>query len=319
MVDVTFLILNYNGKELTAGLIDSILKSDFNKKFEIVVVDNASSGDDVSFFKEKYPDVILVENKDNLGTPGVNTAIPFISGDYVFFLNNDIVLMPDTTQKIFDYISSNKDVGIIAPRPINYYKKDIKSGGCWISRAFYGGHYKDDSVNSPFEVPYAGIFMFRKEIVDKRGFLFDPDYFIYSEDVDFCLASWVMGYRIIFFPQAEFYHMHAQTIKAQKNYKLTYLIERNILSTFLKNMSVWTIIKLLPYVALMRLVGLVKDIFTFKFMNAFFRLRAVFYVLFHIGKILKKRKKVQSLRKFPDKRILKLFSEKYLLKPVVPV
>ncbi len=314
-VDVSFLILNYNGKKVTKILLDSINKIKFSGSYEIVIVDNASTDGSVDFFREKYPKAELVVNKVNCGTSGINPGLRKCKAELIFYLNNDIELDPSCLQKLYDVIVKDKKIGLVSPRHINYYDRKMQSAGFWISRSFYGGHYTAKKIDKTVkEIPYAGVFLFRKEITDKLGCLFDPDYFIYSEDLDFSLRSRLIGYKVMFVPDAIIYHMHAATIGKQDTSQLTFFIERNILSTFFKVFKARTILLMLPYVVLMRIIALIKDFFTLNFKNLFFRLKAFFWVLSNFGLILRKRKVLQQKRVVEDKEILRLFSEKYLFK-----
>lgn len=316
---VSFLILNYNGKNLLKIILDSINKLNFKGNFEIIIVDNNSTDGSQEFLRNNYPYVKIVQNKENLGTSGINSGLPSCRGDYIFYLNNDIELEKNSLKILYGVIQKDTSIGIVAPKHVNYYNRKLKSGGYWISRSFYAGHHKAETSEKTREVPYAGVFLFRKEIIDKLGYFFDPDYFIYSEDIDFCLRSRLLDYKVVFAPASIIYHMHAATIGKEENYKLTFFIERNTISTFIKIVSLKSIILLFPYVALMRVLAIIRDISRFQFRNAFARIKAVFWIIFHFGILYKKRFKLQKLRKIKDKELLRFFSEKYLLKPMVPV
>lgn len=108
---------------------------------------------------------------------------------------------------------------------MNYFNKNIKSCGTGVSRSFYNGHFKC-AKDFRKEIPYDGVALIRKEIVDKFGYLFDQDYFIYAEDMDLGLRTRLLGYKVVHIPEAVIYHIHAITISRNKKYKLTYLTER---------------------------------------------------------------------------------------------
>jgi hypothetical protein len=84
--------------------------------------------------------------------------------------------------------------------------------------------------------------------------------------------------------------------------------------TFFKVFALKSMIFLLPYVVLMRLLSILRDIITIKFKNVFARLRAIFWILSNFKLIMKKRNEVQKLREASDNYILKIFSEKYLFR-----
>ena len=154
--------------------------------------------------------------------------------------------------------------------------------------------------------------MIRKDIVYKFGYLFDEDYFIYAEDLDLGLRVRLLGYKVVHVPDAVIYHMHSATLRKNSRYKLTYLMERNLLYTFVKIFSMKNIFVFLPYVLAMRIIAIFKDILSLKFMNAGARLIAIFNVMINIQHLIKKRSLIQKLRKKDDNFLLKVFSEQYL-------
>src|SRR3989338_2336126 len=127
-------------------------------------------------------------------------------------------------------------------------------------------------------MPYLGVGLIKKDFVDMFGYLFDPDYLIYAEDLDLGLRIRLNGKKIVFEEKAIIYHVHNATMKNTKTYKATFLFERNSLITFFKVLSVKNILLLMPYVFLMRLIAIVKDLITLRFMNSFARVYAIFWI-----------------------------------------
>lgn len=198
---------------------------------------------------------------------------------------------------------------------MNYYNKKLKSGGTWVSRAFYNGHIDGNSKNKTREIPYLGVGLIRKDFVDMFGYLFDPDYFIYAEDLDLGLRIRLNGKKILFEPKSIIYHMHSVTMQKRSKAFATFLMERNLLVTFFKIMSARSIFAYSPYVLFARLIAIAKDIISLRFNLAFARIRAMAYVFLNFTSILKKRASTQNFRKMDDNYILKVFSEKYIFKP----
>ena len=252
MVEVSIVIVNYNGKDLLKIALDSINKipSIKNKKnYEIIVVDNNSSDGSVDFIRRNYKNVKTVSNKKNLGYCGINSALPYCKGKYILFLNNDIKIDRDCIEELLRVIERDNEIGMVAPRLINYYNQSLRSGGTWVSRAFYNGHIADNGKVK--EIPYLGVGLIRKNIVNKFNYLFDPDYFIYAEDLDLGLRLRLSGYKVLFAPKALLYHLHAATAKKFGSAYTTFLLERNLLTTFFKILSLKNILLFLPYVFLM--------------------------------------------------------------------
>jgi len=217
-------------------------------------------------------------------------------------------------QQQFERRDKNEDIAQVAPKYYNFFNhKRIDLAGTWLSRSFYSGTFKDDTLgNKITEIPYIGTGLVRTSIIRKLGYLFDEDYFIYGEDVDLGLRIRLLGYKIAYAPQSIVYHVGSVSQKIHKQHYLTFLMERNLLTTFFKILSLKNIIVLLPYAILMRLAAMLRDIFTLKFLNAVARLKALVWILFNFAFVMKKRKQTQKLRKVSDKWLFRLFSEKHL-------
>ncbi len=311
---VSAVIVNYNGKGLLRVAIDSIKKSKF-KNYEIIVVDNASTDGSKDFIKRNYSDVKIVENKTNLGYSGINEAIKYCIGKYILFLNNDIKIDSQCISDLVKVMESDNSIGMTAPKLINYYDKKLVSGGTWLSRAFYNGHIKGDGKSKNSEIPYLGVGLIRKSIVDKYGYIFDPDYFIYGEDVDLGLRVRLLGKKTIMVNNAILYHMHAATMKKSSKAFTTFLMERNLLTTYFKILSTKNIILYFPYALFARFGAIIKDLVTLRISLAISRIRAIFFVLVNFNSISKKRNQTQKIREADDSFIFEVFNEKYLFKP----
>lgn len=309
---ISIIIVNYNGKNLVKKLLDSIKRTTLTS-YEIIIIDNASTDGSQEMIKN-YKDVRLFVNKKNLGYSGINSALKYCNGKYILFLNNDIEIDKGCIKNLVKTIESDKDVAMAAPRLVNFYNKKLKSNGTWVSRAFYNGHIKGNDEDSIKEIPYLGVGLIRKDFVDMFGYLFDPDYFIYAEDLDLGLRIRLNGKKIMFAPKAIMYHMHAATMQKASKAFTTFLMERNLLTTFFKILSVKNIILHLPYVVFARFAAIARDLVTLKIDIAFSRLRAMLFILFNIDYILKKRSQTQKFRKVDDEYILRVFNEKYLFK-----
>ena len=318
---IDVIVVNYNGKDILDKFLISLSKIDYPKnRMQSILVDNASTDGSIEFIKKTYPNVRIVVNKKNLGYVGINSALPYCKGKYVYVINNDIILHKDCFKKFIRVLEKDGNIAMATYTSINYFDPKIVSGGTWVSKSMYCGHFIKTDNNKVREIPYLGGGLIRKSVINKYGYIFDPDYFIYAEDLDLGLRIRSLGMRVVLVDEAINYHMHAFTTKKWRvNSEMTFLLERNLLITFFKIFEVKTIFLMLPYVIFMRIVSILRDLFRLKLRNAFARLSAIFWVIFHFKLILKKRAKVQKLRKVDDKHILKIFSEKYLLKKPVMV
>jgi len=193
--------------------------------------------------------------------------------------------------------------------------KKTDLGGTWLSRCFYSNKFTDDTLgNENIEIPYVGTGLIRKDFIKRFGYLFDNDYFFYGEDVDLGLRIRLLGFKVYYIPKSIVYHMGSASRSIHKHHFLTFLMERNKLRTFFKTFTVKNILLYAPYVFLMRLVAIIRDILKLDFLNAFSRLKAIVWVFSNFSSIMKKRKKIQKMRRIDDKNLFGIFSEKYLFK-----
>lgn len=312
---VSLVVVNYNGEGIIAKCLSSLVKVNYPKnKYELIVVDNSSTDDSISII-EKFPKVKIIQNKDNEGYVGVNSCLSKVKGKYIFILNNDLEMGKNCLRKLVDVIEEDNSIGMVAPKLINYYKRNVRSGGTWVSRAFYNGHFAETMEEKAKEIPYLGVGIVRTSIAKKFGYIYDPDYFIYAEDLDLGLRLRLIGYKTVYVPDAVIYHMHSVTMMKESRHKNTFLLEKNLLMTFFKILSLKNMIIFLPYVSALRLFAIAKDMLTLHVSSAFARFKAIAWLIFNANSIYKKRKETQKFRKADDSYILKVFSEKYIFKP----
>ncbi|GEM_PF-2004962 len=313
---VSLVILNYNGKELLKIILDSIKKLTFSD-YETIVVDNASTDNSVNFLKKHYPKVRIIKSKKNLGYPAINLAVPKARGKYFFYLNNDMEVRANCIGQLLKVIESDDNIAMVSPKLVNFYNRKVDFQGTWISRSFYAGYLRrrQEKDNKMKEIPYSGCAMIRKALIKKIKYLFDPDYFLYAEDVDLGMRIRLIGMKTVYVPTSVIYHMERKTTtKVTTNARLIYLMERNLLITFFKTVSFKNILLLFPYVFIMRVLAILRDLLKLDFKAAFSRIKAILWIIFHIALITRKRAEVQKIRKVSDAYLLNIFNEKFLIK-----
>lgn len=103
-LDVSIIIVNYNTKELTRNCLRSVFEQTKDIRFEVIVSDNGSSDESVEMIREEFPQVVLLENGENLGFGRANNrGLKIARGKYVFYLNSDTVLLNNAVKLFFDY------------------------------------------------------------------------------------------------------------------------------------------------------------------------------------------------------------------------
>ena len=312
--EVSFIILSYRDCDLVIKAVRSIKKLKTKYKFDIFIVDNSSGDGTPKILRKEFRDVKVIELSKNVGTAGYNHALKKSKSKYIFFTGCDIEVKEDMLDYLVNFLNINTDVALAAPKYIDLKnRKKVDMAGTWLSRSFYSGKFHDDTLGlNPVEIPYIGTGLIRRDSIKKFGYIFDNDYFFYGEDVDLGMRMRLQGYKIYYVPKAIVYHAGSISRKIHKASHLTFLMERNLLRTFFQSLSKKNIFLFFPYVFLMRIIVIVRDILKIEFANAFARVRALLWVLLHFDLIIKKRSIIQKIRKVDDKVLLKYFSEKYL-------
>jgi len=243
---VSIIIVNYNGRGFLRGCLESI----YNQRcsdFEIIFIDNGSIDDSVQYVREKFPEVKIIENKENLGFAKANNqGIRVAKGKYIALLNNDTVVDNDWLKNLIAVAeSSPKEVGMWAGKIISLHNPKVidSVGGLLISNdgiAKGRGRLEEDIGQYDNEeevfIPSACAALYRKEMLDEVG-LFDEDFFAYCEDTDLGLRARLAGWKTISVPSAVVNHYYSATTGKYTPTK-AYLIERN---------HVWVAIKNFPF------------------------------------------------------------------------
>lgn len=238
---VSVVILNWNGKEMTAACIKSLDKLKF-KDFEIVVVDNGSGDGSADYISKKFPKIRLVKNKRNLGfAGGNNSALDFAKGKYICLLNNDMVVDPLWLTRLLSVMEKDKKIGAAGggrfdwndENPI-YNKKNILRTIKHLNR--YTGFPYEENYHERLEDVDSlsgGAVLLNRQVIDKIGF-FDTRFFAYTEDRDLFARMKRAGYKTIYVPKAYIWHQISRTGRRNK-YRFNFLLLRNHLYFLFKN------------------------------------------------------------------------------------
>ena len=323
---VSVIVINYNGKEFLKDCLESIYGQNYHN-FELILVDNGSTDGSVQFIKEKFPDTILIENKENLGFAVANNqGIEISRGKYVALLNNDTVVDRDWLKNLVTAAeSSSENTGMWAGKILSLENPNIidSVGGLIISNdgiAKGRGRLERDIGQYDREeevfIPSACAALYRKRMFDEVG-LFDEDFFAYCEDTDLGLRARLAGWKTISAPKAVVYHHYSGTTGKYTSIK-AYLVERNHIWLAIKNFPLSKLL-LLPLYTFWRYLMQVYGIFRKKgaggrFLEDFSGSRLLiilFKALWGATKgmpvILKKRRYIQKKKIVTDKEINNLF------------
>jgi len=224
---VSAVVLAHDNYEDTAECLASLLNSEYCE-LSIWLVDNGSSDGTAWKAAKDFPMVHIVQTGRNLGVAGgFNAGIIhaiYSGADYIFLLNNDVVVERGTIRELVAQGISDKKIGILMPKILYYHNKNI----IWSAGARYRlfppsivmiGLNRPDgpTYNIPCDLEYAPTcgLLISRVLFEKIG-LFDDGYFFYYDDWDYCLRARRAGYIIRYVPSARLYHKVSLTIRSYK-------------------------------------------------------------------------------------------------------
>lgn len=308
-VKLSVIIPNWNGKDMLKTCLASLKKQTF-KDFEVVVVDNGSIDGSVNYIEKFFPEVKLVKLPKNTGfAPAVNLGIKICVGEMIMLLNNDTEVDKDCLKLLVNTATVKKEVGFIAAKILNFKNRNIiDSAGDYIDAVGHSdnigrGEKDGEKFSKPGFIFLAtgGGTLFKREVFEKIGF-FDHDFFAYMEDVDFCLRAQLRGIKGWYEPKAKIYHIHKATSSRNPGFT-EYLQYRNMTITVLKNFPKEVFLKDFNWLKI-----ILVNLNTIRFLgqNNYLKeaLKAEFYILTNMLKILKQREEIQSKINVPISYII---------------
>jgi len=227
VVDLSFIIVNYKSSRELSVCLASIVNSEAPGAYEIRVVDNSEGDPGLEQVAAAFPQVHLTVNPENVGFARANNqAAQAARGRFLFFVNPDVVLAPETAQVLRVYLETHPRTAAVAPKVVN--ADGTLQYSCrrfprvWaglfnryslLTRLFpenpFSRHYlmTDFDHNSTREVDWVSgcCFMVRREAFYEAG-MFDEHYFLFIEDVDLCRTLKDRGHAVVYHPATQVTH-----------------------------------------------------------------------------------------------------------------
>jgi len=229
-MQLSVIILNYNVRYFLEQCLLSVQKALKGIDSEIIVVDNASKDNSCEMLKKHFPDVILIENKENTGFPkGNNIGVAKAKGKYLCILNPDTVVSEDTFQKLLEFAQTKENLGIIGCKLIDgtgaflpESKRNVPTPKVSLLKmlgkvnAYYANHLSENEIGKA--TVFVGAFMFveRQKYLELNGF--DEDFFMYGEDIDLSYRFFKKGYDNYYFGQTTIIHYKGESTSKDKIY-----------------------------------------------------------------------------------------------------
>ena len=246
---VAIVILNWNGRNYLEKFLPSVLATDYNN-YEVIVSDNGSQDDSVSFIRNNFPKIRLIRLEKNHGfAKGYNLTLQQVEADYYALINSDIETQPGWLTPIIELLEQDNLNAACQPKLLSYNNRNLfeyaGGAGGWLDSFGYPfargrifdvceedkGQY--DSTERVFWV--TGAAMVVKSCVFHEVKEFDSYFFAHQEEIDLCWRIQLAGYKLFACPASVVYHVGGGTLPRGNSLK-TYLNFRNNQIMLYKNL-----------------------------------------------------------------------------------
>jgi len=202
---------------------------------ETIVVDHGSTDGTTELVRERFPEARLIEQENKGLGGGSNAGMRIASGDYFLLLNSDAWALDGSVERLAEFADQHPEAAVVGPRVLNpdgslqrsvrgfptlwrlateYFFLRKLAPRSQALNAFYAGGFDHDQVREA-EFLLGAILLVRREAADTVG-LFDEDFFMFSEETDWCYRFRQAGWKVLFTPDAEFVHVGGAS--TQKNW-----------------------------------------------------------------------------------------------------
>lgn len=239
-MELSIVIVSWNTQELLKDCLNSVYSETNNIEFEIIVVDNASTDKSVEMLKKEFPEVKIIENKENVGfSRASNQGIRLSSATYILLLNPDTIIRDNAIEKMVDFIDAHPEAGAIGCQLLHKNGKHLVGDAGYvislktaISYAFFLSiifhkickglviNHKIDHEEEPIEVDWisGACFLVRHSILKRIGLL-DEDFFMFVEDMEWSRRIKREGFKIYYLPYMSIIHLAGVSTSQQTQIK----------------------------------------------------------------------------------------------------
>ena len=307
---VSVIVLNYNAGELLLNCINSLKKSKYTN-LEILVIDNISSDGSQTKCKEQFPDIKLIQNKENFGyCGGNNIGIKEAKGEFIVILNPDTIVESNCIEELI-FAQNKFGDGLYQPKILSLNEENIiQSTGNMLHTFGFGfardkGNKISDKNEEIEKIGYASgtcLFTSRK-VLEKVGLL-DEFLFLYHDDLDLGWRAAQIGISSFYVPKSKIFHVESYSLKWSA--KKFFWLERNRKYCLLTHYSKNTYKK-------MRFSLMLIDLFVwaFYFSKGFLgaKIKAESEIRKNKENIEKKYQELESRKIISDKELIKHFPD----------
>lgn len=272
---IAVVILNWNGAKLLQQFLPSVILHSQSNSCEIIVADNGSTDNSLSLLKEQFPQVTILDLKENYGfARGYNEALKHMDADYYVILNSDVEVTEGWLEAPVRLMEADQTIAAIQPKILSYHQKThfeyAGAAGGFIDRygyPFCRGRIFDQveedkgQYDSQIDIFWAtGACMFIRADLFHEAEGFDAQFWAHMEEIDLCWRLKNRGYRIVYTPESKVYHLGGGSL-AYDNPRKLFLNFRNNLWLLYKNLpgnqlfSILFMRMILDGIAALKLIG----------------------------------------------------------------
>lgn len=229
--DLSVIVVNYNTRHLLQEMMTALQNSASGLSLQIIIIDNASRDGSAEYIRDTWPALDLIANSTNVGFGRANNqALPLLRGRHVLLLNTDAFVSPESLRVALAQLDRYSDCGILGARLVGrdgavqpscrYFPTPwnilLQRTGLW--KIFRGSQLIDDADWNDREsaecdwVPGAFLLV-RRQVIEQVG-LFDPRFFLYYEEVDFCRTAKAAGWKVRYCPDTDVVHIGGESAKS---------------------------------------------------------------------------------------------------------
>ncbi|MBR5434534.1 MAG: glycosyltransferase family 2 protein [Bacteroidales bacterium] len=247
-MEIAVAILNWNGKSWLEKFLSNVVEN--SPMATVYVIDNASTDESISFLKQEFPQVPIIQLDKNYGfAEGYNQGLAQIQADYFVLLNSDVQVTPHWITPIIEKMESNPNLAVCMPKLKSFHNPEYfeyaGAAGGFIDtfgypfchgRLFNSIEKDEKQYEEDCEIFWAsGAALFVKANIYKELGGLDKDFFAHMEEIDFCWRVKNAGYSLQYIHNAEVFHVGGGSLPKENPFK-TFLNFRNNLFMLHKNL-----------------------------------------------------------------------------------
>jgi len=312
--DTAVVVLSYNGRNYHEAFFP-LLIAESKGRYDVVLIDNASTDDTRSFVQQQFPEVHVIHLPQNKGfTGGYAAGIEQIRSKYLVLLSADFEVSPGWFDPLHSFMEQRPDVAVVQPKILYQREKHMfeyagAAGGFMDGlgypfcrgRIFFTLEEDKQQYQQPIECFWAsgGCFFIRAELFREFNGL-EPDFFAHMEEIDLCWRLKNAGHKVYCIPQSQVYHVGGSVISYGSPQKV-YLNFRNGLFMLIKNYGTGELLWKLPVRLLLDVVAAWKGLLSGNTGEFMAIARAHLHFIKGLPLFLKKRRSAKAQRSTPNR------------------